>query len=166
MALFSLKFTFVQIFSKLKSRRRLMSWRLLCSATGERGVEKQPIILVVEDDQLIQSIVEESLTDGGFEIVIASSGENALELLDASEGKYRALVTDINLGRDKIDGWDVARHAKEIDPAFPVIYMSGRDAGDWASKGVPNSIMLAKPFAPAQLVTAVSQLLNTGTPPA
>jgi hypothetical protein len=35
-----------------------------------------------------------------------------------------------------------------------------------ASKGVPNRIMLAKPFAPAQLVTvtAVSQLLNTGTP--
>jgi hypothetical protein len=44
--------------------------------------------------------------------------------------------------------------------------MSGKDAADWASKGVPNSIMLAKPFAPAQLVTAVSQLLNTGTPPA
>jgi DNA-binding response OmpR family regulator len=133
---------------------------------GEHRVENLPVILVVEDDQLIQSVVEASLTDGGFEIVIASSGENALELLDASEGKYRALVTDINLGRDKIDGWDVARHAREIDPAFPVIYMSGRDAGDWASKGVPNSIMLAKPFAPAQLVTAVSQLLNTGTPPA
>jgi DNA-binding response OmpR family regulator len=133
---------------------------------GEHGVENLPVILVVEDDQLIQSVVEESLTDGGFEMVIASSGENALELLDASEGKYRALVTDINLGRDKIDGWDVARHAREIDPTFPVIYMSGRDAGDWASKGVPNSIMLAKPFAPAQLVTAVSQLLNTGTPPA
>jgi DNA-binding response OmpR family regulator len=130
----------------------------------EHRVENLPVILVVEDDQLIQSVVEASLTDGGFEIVIASSGENAL--LDASEGKYRALVTDINLGRDKIDGWDVARHAREIDPAFPVIYMSGRDAGDWASKGVPNSIMLAKPFAPAQLVTAVSQLLNTGIPPA
>ena len=129
-------------------------------------MEKLPVILVVEDDQLIQSVVEESLTEGGFDTVIASSGENAVELLGASEGKYRALVTDINLGRDGIDGWDVARHAREIDPAFPVIYMSGKDAADWASKGVPNSIMLAKPFAPAQLVTAVSQLLNTGTPPA
>jgi DNA-binding response OmpR family regulator len=98
--------------------------------------------------------------------VIASSGKNGVELLDASEGKYRALVTDINLGRDKIDGWDVARHAREIDPSFPVFYMSGKDAGDWASKGVPNSIMLAKPFAPAQLVTAISQLLNVGNPPA
>jgi DNA-binding response OmpR family regulator len=129
-------------------------------------VEHLPVILVVEDDQLVQSVVEESLTDGGFEIVIASSGENAVELLDASEGKYRALVTDINLGRDTIDGWDVARHAREIDPHFPVIYMSGKDADEWASKGVPNSIMLAKPFAPAQLVTAVSQLLNASPPTA
>jgi CheY-like chemotaxis protein len=138
----------------------------LRNAAGEHGVENLLVIMVVEDDQLVQSVVEESLTDGGFETVIASSGENAIELLDASDGKYRALVTDINLGRGGIDGWDVARHAREIDPNFPVVYMSGKDADDWASKGVPNSIMLAKPFAPAQLVTAVSQLLNTGTPPA
>jgi hypothetical protein len=43
-----------------------------------------------------------------------------MELLDASEGKFRALVTDINLGRDKLSGWEVARHAREIDPDFPV----------------------------------------------
>lgn len=137
------------------------------SQCGDGGqVDNLQVILVVEDDHLIQSIVEESLTDGGFEIVIASSGKNALELLDASEGKYRALVTDINLGPGKVDGWDVARHAREIDPVFPVVYMSGKDSGEWASKGVPNSIMLAKPFAPAQLVTAVSQLLNTQPPAA
>jgi DNA-binding response OmpR family regulator len=123
-----------------------------------------PIILVVEDDDLVQSIVEETLVDGGFQIVIAPSGEQAVALLDSAAGKYRALVTDINLGRDKLDGWDVARHAREIDPEFPVVYMSGDSAEDWASKGVPNSIMLSKPFAPAQLVTAVSQLLNSGTP--
>jgi DNA-binding response OmpR family regulator len=127
-------------------------------------VENLQIILVVEDDQLLQGLIEESLTDAGFATVLASSGENAVELLLASEGKYRALVTDINLGSG-IDGWDVARHAREIDHDFPVVYMSGKDAGDWASKGVPNSIMLVKPFAPAQLITAVSQLLNMGTPP-
>jgi CheY-like chemotaxis protein len=123
-----------------------------------------PTILVVEDDNLMQSVVEEALKEGGFETVLASSGEQAAELLDSAEGKYRALVTDINLGRDKLDGWEVARHAREIDPAFPVVYMSGDSAKDWAFKGVPNSIMLAKPFAPAQLVTAVAQLMNGGTP--
>jgi DNA-binding response OmpR family regulator len=123
-----------------------------------------PIILVVEDDHLIQSVVEETLTEGGFDIVIASSAKQSIELLDSADGKYRALVTDINLGRGQADGWEVGRHAREIDPEFPVVYMSGDSAEEWASKGVPNSIMLAKPFAPAQLLTAVSQLLNSGTP--
>lgn len=123
-----------------------------------------PTILVVEDDHLIKTVVEEALKEGGFEIVIASTAEHAAELLDSAQGEYRALVTDINLGRDRLDGWEVARRAREIDPAFPVVYMSGDSAEDWASKGVPNSIMLAKPFAPAQLVTAVAQLLNGGMP--
>jgi DNA-binding response OmpR family regulator len=131
---------------------------------GSSRLENQLLILVVEDDQLIQSIVEECLSEGGFEAVMASSGEDAIDLLDAADGKYRALVTDINLSPSKIDGWDVARHAREIDPNFPVVYMSGKDADEWASKGVPNSIMLAKPFAPAQLITAVSQLLNASPP--
>ncbi|MDP1881914.1 MAG: response regulator, partial [Bradyrhizobium sp.] len=37
-------------------------------------------------------------------------------------------------------------------------------ADEWAAQGVPNSIHLQPPVAPAQLVTAVSNLLNTGTP--
>lgn len=117
-----------------------------------------PVILVVEDDQLVQGVVEESLTEAGFKIVVAPSGEKAMELL--APNKYKALVTDINLGHGKMEGWDVARHAREIDPAIAVVYMSGKEAADWSSQGVPKSIMLAKPFATAQLVTAVSQLIN------
>jgi hypothetical protein len=52
---------------------------------------------------------------------------------------------------------------RQIDPAFPIVYMTGAAADDWASEGVPNNILLKKPFAPAQLVTAVSQLLNAGS---
>jgi len=131
-----------------------------------RGCEVVPdliIVLVVEDDQLVQSLVEETLIDGGFEPAIVTSGEETVALLKGHKDKYRALVTDINL-RGKMDGWEVAQHARENDPEFPVVYMSGAAAGDWASKGVPNSIMLSKPFAPAQLLTAVSNLLNSGTP--
>jgi len=130
---------------------------------GVWGVDELPVIMVVEDDQLVQTMVEAALADGGFEPAIAASGEEAVTLLMGGLTKYRALVTDINL-RDSMDGWEVAKRAREIDPEFPVVYMSGAHAEDWASKGVPNSIMLAKPFAPAQLVTAVSQLLNSGTP--
>jgi CheY-like chemotaxis protein len=84
-------------------------------------------------------------------------------LLKGGQTRYRALVTDINL-LGTMDGWEVAKQAREIDPAFPIIYMTGAAADQWPSHGVPNSILLTKPFAPAQLVTAVSQLLNSGTP--
>ena len=123
------------------------------------------LILVVEDDQTIQSVIEESLSDGGFEITIASSGEQAIELMGANP-QFRAVVTDINLGRDRMDGWDVARHARESKSDMPIIYMTGDSADEWASKGVPNSVLITKPFAPVQLVTALAHLLNTGPPTA
>jgi CheY-like chemotaxis protein len=63
-------------------------------------------------------------------------------------------------------GWEIARLVRQIDPAFPIVYMTGAAADDWPSEGVPNSILLKKPFAPAQLVTAVAQLLNVGGPSA
>jgi DNA-binding response OmpR family regulator len=43
---------------------------------------------------------------------------------------------------------------------MPIIYMSGESAEEWAVKGVPGSAMVAKPFAPAQLVTAISNVIN------
>ena len=127
-------------------------------------MEELPVIMVVEDDHLVQTMVEAALVDGGFEPAIAASGEEAVTLLKGGLTKYRALVTDINL-RGSMEGWEVARQAREIDPEFPIVYMTGLSAEEYGSKGVPNSILLNKPFAPAQLVTAVSQLLNAGTPP-
>ena len=121
-----------------------------------------PIILVVEDEPLIQSLIEEALGEGGYGTLVAASGEEALTLLNGNE-EYRVLVTDVSLAGE-MKGWEVARHAREIDAELPVIYMSGASAADWASHGVPNSLMLAKPFAPAQLVTAISNLLNAVTP--
>jgi len=125
-------------------------------------VDELLVILVVEDEALIRNVVEETLDDGGFKVVLATSGEAAVQLLDSSDPKYRALVTDINLGRDDMNGWDVARHARSVDPDLAVVYMTGDSAAEWASQGVPNSVLLTKPFATAQLVTAVAQLLNTG----
>jgi DNA-binding response OmpR family regulator len=126
-------------------------------------LDELPVILIIEDEEVIQSIVEDALTEGGFERAVAASGEEAVTLLKGRVNNYRALVTDIKL-KGRMDGWEVARQAREIDGEFPIIYMSGAAAADWPSQGVPNSIMLQKPFAPAQLVTAIANLLNTGTP--
>ncbi len=142
---------------------RVMSWRDPARRRGGCDVSELPLILVVEDDQLLQGLIEEALKEAGFEVEMISSGEEAVTLLTGHKDKYRALVTDINLS-GRLEGWEVAQRAREIDTGFPIVYMSGSHAEDWASKGVPNSIMLAKPFAPIQLVTAVAQLLNAAPP--
>jgi DNA-binding response OmpR family regulator len=131
---------------------------------GEREVSDAVRVLVIEDDQLIQLIVEEALSDGGFQSDVTGSGEEAMTLLQGNKTPYRAIITDINLA-GKRNGWEVAQRSREIDPSMPVIYMTGTHAEDWASRGVPNSVMLTKPFAPAQLVTALSNLLNAVVPP-
>lgn len=121
-----------------------------------------PLILVIEDEDAILAVVEDALAEGGFQIATAKTGEEAIALLKGGLVPHPALVTDVNLLGDR-DGWEVARAAREIDPHFPVVYMTGGAADKWPVLGVPNSILLQKPFAPAQVVAAVSQLLNAGS---
>jgi DNA-binding response OmpR family regulator len=43
-------------------------------------LEDLPVVLIIEDDQSIQSIVEDALSEGGFESAVAASGEEAVTL--------------------------------------------------------------------------------------
>jgi len=126
---------------------------------------KNPLlpILIVEDDEFITEMVSDALAEGGFQSEVVSSGEKAAVLLQDKHSEFRALLTDINL-RGKLTGWDVAKRARELNPNIPVVYMTGAAADEWPSHGLPNSVLLQKPFAPAQIVTAISQLLNQAPP--
>jgi len=122
------------------------------------------LLLLVEDDDNVRPTLEDALREGGFELELASNGSEAIALLETNKDKLRGLITDINLDSGP-DGWEVARRGRELIPNLPVVYMSGAAGHEWTSKGVPNSTFLAKPFAPAQLVTAISTLLNTSATP-
>jgi len=104
--------------------------------------------------------LEETLRDAGFELEVAKSGSQALTILEAETKTLCGVITDINLGEGP-DGWQVARHARELSSQIPVVYMSGGSGHEWTSHGVPNSTMVSKPFAPAQIITAISAQLNT-----
>ena len=123
-------------------------------------------VFVVEDDFIIQETLQVALEDGGYEVATASSGEEAVAMLEAEASDARVLLTDVNLSPGKLTGWHVAKRARELKPDVPVVYITGASGHEWASKGVPNSVLLQKPFAPAQAVTAVSQLLNVAGPSA
>jgi DNA-binding response OmpR family regulator len=126
---------------------------------GSMTTQLSALLLLVEDDELLHPSLEDALSDGGFEVKLASSGAEGLALLETHKDAIRGLITDINLGKGP-DGWDVARHARELIHDLPVVYMSGASAHEWTSHGVPNSVLIAKPFALAQIVTAISTLIN------
>ena len=90
---------------------------------------------------------------------IAASGEEAVTLLKSDLSDYRALVVDIRL-LGRIDGWEVARAARRIVPNLPVVYITGAAAERWETLGVPRSVLLKKPFAPADLVAVIRKLLD------
>jgi DNA-binding response OmpR family regulator len=115
--------------------------------------------LLVEDEALIVEILTAEFADTGFEVVVASDGNRAIAELDADAARFKAVVTDIRLGKGP-DGWDVGRRARELVSDMSVVYVSGDSTHDWSSKGVPESVVILKPFAPTQLVTAVSTLVT------
>jgi DNA-binding response OmpR family regulator len=120
-------------------------------------VADSPLVLVVEDEFFLQADLELALAAAGFATDVAWSGEEALSLLMTK--RHDALVTDVKLA-GVLSGWEVARRIRERDPFFPVVYVTAYDQ-EWEANGVPNSVLIPKPFTSAKVVAAVSSLLPT-----
>lgn len=116
------------------------------------------LVLLVEDEPLIVASAQDALEEGGYTIAAVDNGSDAVAFIDARVDELSCLVTDIRLGAGP-DGWAVAHHARERKADLPVVYMTGDSTHEWHSKGVPDSLILQKPYASAQLVTAVSSLI-------
>jgi DNA-binding response OmpR family regulator len=116
-------------------------------------------LLLVDDDPLLRELLHTELAEAGFEVVVAGDGTTALAALDEDAARFKAVITDIDLGGGP-NGWDIGRHARELVTGIPVVYISGDGGHEWSAHGVPDSVLIAKPFVPAQLVTALSMLIT------
>jgi CheY-like chemotaxis protein len=88
------------------------------------------LILYVEDEVLIQDAVVSALHDAGYEVLAVTTSEEAIETLESRAAELRGMITDINLG-SAMDGWEVARRAREVISGLPVVYISGASHHDW-----------------------------------
>ena len=79
---------------------------------------------------------------------------------DSRIADFSGLVTDIRLPGGP-DGWEIARRARELRSDLPIVYTTADSAADWPARGVPNSVVVQKPYAGAQLLTAISTLMAT-----
>lgn len=114
-------------------------------------------VLLVEDEALVAEVMQEQLADEGYRVVWAPDAFGALAVLERRAAGVDALVTDVDLGAGP-NGFEVARRAREIDPALPVLYVTGQAEGLFANHGVSGAGLLPKPFQPAELSRAVGRL--------
>jgi CheY-like chemotaxis protein len=111
-------------------------------------------ICLVEDEMLLRETTREDLEDLGYEVIAAVTCEEAWTLL--SEGtKVHCLLTDIRTP-GPIDGWELARRARELRPELGVIYVSGYSGGE--ARPVNGGIFLPKPYHLRDLERALANL--------
>lgn len=115
-------------------------------------------VLVVDDDEMIRSVLSEALTDEGYDTRTATNGLDALDLVDG----WLPDVILLDLMMPQMDGWTFRQHQRE-HPALkdiPVVVLSARrDLSDQARMLEPAEIV-AKPFDLDALLTLVERLAN------
>ena len=121
--------------------------------------EQSVLLIVAEDDPMLLLNSVEVLEAGGFEVLTATNGTDATAIIDEHAGASAGLITDIQLGEGPT-GWALAHHARSLKPGIAVVYVSGDSASHWPVEGVPLSIFIQKPYADAQMLTAIAELLN------
>ena len=100
--------------------------------------------------------IAQQLEDAGYAVVQVDHGEEALAIIEGAD-RIDALVTDLRLP-GRVDGWDIAEHARRVRPALPVVYVS---AFSYVTpRQVPGSIMLDKPAPHDALIGALDDLLG------
>ena len=91
-------------------------------------------ILVVDDDINIQRLYQEELEEEGYEVVIASTGKNALEIFENEDPD----IVTLDILMPDIDGISLLRKMKEKRPDIPIIMSTAYDYRDdfavWASE--------------------------------
>jgi two-component system response regulator MprA len=118
-------------------------------------------VLVVEDDDEIAQVLQRSLRLEGYEVRIASDGEQAL----AMHAEYVPDVLVLDLGLPKVDGIDVARKVRAADDV-PILMLTARDAVESRVEGLDSGAddYLVKPFERQELLARLRALLRRRPP--
>lgn len=111
-------------------------------------------VLLVDDDMTILDVIGEALSSSGHEVHTCDAGAAAIVAME--DQQFDVLVTD--LGMPGVNGWDVARRARQLNPPLPVIVISGWGAQitqeQMEQAGV--SMILPKPFRLEQIRKAIA----------
>ena len=122
-----------------------------------RGAET---ILLVEDDDMVRTLVRETMENSGYRVLEASDPLEARARAANCRSAIQLLITDVVM--PKSSGPELAKELLGIFPGLKVLYMSGYTERTLLKRGVRSTevAFLPKPFSPAELTAKVREVLE------
>ena len=160
---------FVQVDSELGKGT---TFRVYFPASTSAGIRSSPVgdtrtalggsetLLIAEDHDGMRQIAQETLTNLGYHVLIASDGEQAVKKFLAHRHRIDLVLLDLVI--PKLSGLEVYAHISRDKPDVPVIFATAGNSGvdlphPAPSEGLP---VLRKPYAPRDLALKVRQVLD------
>lgn len=111
-------------------------------------------VLLVDDDATILDVIGEALREVGHDVTTCDAGASAIVAME--DAQFDVLITD--LGMPGVNGWDVARRARQLEPPLPVIVISGWGAqiSQDQLEAAGAQMILPKPFRLEQIRQAIA----------
>jgi CheY-like chemotaxis protein len=116
---------------------------------GVAPATKGPVVLVVDDEAIVRNFIRRVLVSVGYEVMTASSGEEAIALLESTS--VDLVITDIRM--PGMDGRGLGKLISKLALAPPVLYASASD------NPPAGSYYLAKPFSAPDLIRAAGSII-------
>ena len=119
-------------------------------------------VLAVDDQRYFREMIESVLTDQGYEVVTAASGQEALHVLERAD--FEVVVTDLVM--PGMDGVELVRRIKERKPDQDIVMVTGvsdvNSAIEAMKEGATDYIL--KPLDGALLTSSLDDILQRPTP--
>ncbi len=127
---------------------------------SRRSLRGSETILVVEDEDAVRTLVEESLQNYGYQLISASEGVQALKAAKSYTKTIHLLLTDVVM--PNMSGKELAKKIHEIYPDIKICYMSGYTDNAIVRHGVLDKgvHLIQKPFSPPELAQKVREVLE------
>lgn len=120
-------------------------------------VEEQRVAVVVEDEEDIRSLLTDVLTQAGFTVHGAGTGEEGLDLVRI----HQPLVTTLDVNMPGMDGFETAKRIRALSPTY-IVMLSARTEEIDALQGLEAGAddYIAKPFRPRELRARIDAMLR------
>jgi PAS domain S-box-containing protein len=117
-------------------------------------------ILLVEDEEAVRKLVRRTLEKYGYQVLVAASGTEALQIAQSHPGPIQLVITDVVM--PQMGGRQLAKSLQALRPEIQVLYVSGYTESSVVRNGnlAEGQVFLQKPFTPLALARRARELLD------